>query len=784
MRPNLAQDALPPKNRPGAPSVGFNNKRLRRLVRAVCANVPWKYIPTVMEEKEDGFTPKLSTCREYFLKITNMPPGKVANLEDKDAQRGRQIRMFDRLRATRTPSILVETPDSVKDAKASPGIIDTANESSEDLIQGQPGNKMKMAETSTSPDNKESIIISNADNDPAFKSSGTKRPNLYTNDSEGVGRFLHKYNDGRALSSLESIPAAFVPGHSSERPDEVGEGLALNTARNRPQKTIQEVENEMKLPPGSSDVWRWTRGSSIYSSSRPSTIKSSISSVLDEPLPSFGQDDTSGQLSLIPVLFQLFEKSRPDAQITSDLRTLLLQAGDAAARALVNTRNESRKLPLEFAIERGLYGACRELLQFGADVGKRSSNGTSLSKFALRTQRDAAEDLPKYSAVGLCYKLLMDYSTAPNAKTIKRRARQGSIAKRDSLSSIPESFTNPRPAPLPPVSHQHFSSNSTGATTIQLNLPENRSFNPTAGYRPPVERQQKGVSKLINHFDTLGSNEGSSSSGSEARIHRQPDNEDNVWVSPHTRSPVQTFDSNMMSSALNDSATIHSSYRPLAYNPVHPLQTGKYLELNGQVVIAFPVQAQVSDLPRLNTYTQFLYPSAAANSWILGPPFDALYMATYQATGQEDSLPPHQFQSLGIDDQNNIAYRDQGYNAQANFSEQDLNMLGSWAVAQEDRLSTCYPQVPVTKVSVTNGRNDIIYENQGYNPQDYTFPQGQQQQGPSHPLVGEATRNTPADSTFSYSDYLLTSRVPIQDEREDLGFDFDFEFDNLNNKVA
>ncbi|KFZ12209.1 hypothetical protein V502_07218 [Pseudogymnoascus sp. VKM F-4520 (FW-2644)] len=640
-----------------------------------------------------------------------MPPGKVSNLEDKDAQRGRYMRMFNRKQATGTTSILVETPESFKGAQTSLDIIGNANESAEDIVQDQ------ISKASRSPDNKESIIINNGDNDPTFEASGTKRLNQSADDGEGADRFLHKKpNDGRVLSSLDSIPAAFVPGPSLEqsRSDEVGEGPEPNTAHSRPRKTAQDVEREMKVPPGFSDIWRYTWGSSIYSVGRPSTTKSSISLVLDEHLPNFGQDATSGQLSSMATLFQLFEKFRPDAQIKSDLRTLLLQAGDAAARVLVNTRNKSQKLPLEFTIERGLYGACRELLKFGADFGKRSSTGTSLSKLALRIQRDAAEDLPKYTAVGLCHKLLVDYSTVPNAKTTKRRARQGSIAKRDSLTSIQESFTNPRPAPSPPVSHQQFSSNSTGATTAQLKLLENWFPDPTPSYRPPVERQRKGVSQLIDHFE---SNEGPSSLGFEAGSHRQPNNEGNVWVSPLTRSP----------GALNDPATTHYSHGSLAHNPVHAPQAGKYLALaNGQVVLAFPVQAQVSDLQRLNSFPQFLHPSGTANSWILGPPIDALKMETFQAKSQEEFLPPHRSQSLVTNDRNNTVYRDQGYNPQTNISVLDLNMPTSQATSQEELLPPHH-----FRSLVTNDGNNAVYRDQGYNPQtnisllDHNMPTSQ-----------------------------------------------------------
>ncbi|KAL5353259.1 hypothetical protein ACLOAV_001295 [Pseudogymnoascus australis] len=290
-----------------------------------------------------------------------------------------------------------------------------------------------------------------------------------------------------------------------------------SSGKKRPNPSYYDIEGVDRFPHKKPDD-----GRSLYS--------------LDEQLPNFGQDDTSGQLSSsIALLFQLFENSRPDAQIKSDLRTLLQHAGDVAARILVNARNNSGKLPLEFTIERGLYGTCRELLDFGADVSKRSSTGKSLPKLARRIQRRTAEDIPEYYAVGICHQLLMDYSTAPNAKTIERRKKLGSIAKRDkrdSLASIKESFTYPPPsAPLPPVSHRHFSWESSRAATTQLNLPENCSFDPPPNYRPPIERQRNGVSQLVNHFDALGSNKGYSSLSLEAEIYRQPGDEDNApWM--------------------------------------------------------------------------------------------------------------------------------------------------------------------------------------------------------------------------------------------------------------
>lgn len=86
---------------------------------------------------------------------------------------------------------------------------------------------------------------------------------------------------------------------------------------------------------------------------------------------------------------------------------------------------------------------------------------------------------------------------------------------------------------------------------------------------------------------------------------------------------------------LHPSGTSNSWLHETLQSPLH----GLYMVLpDGQIVMVFPVPAQVSDLPRLRLCKPVLHPSGTPNFWIAGTYIDVIDMLIPQATDLE-SLP-------------------------------------------------------------------------------------------------------------------------------------------------
>jgi hypothetical protein len=89
-----------------------------------------------------------------------------------------------------------------------------------------------------------------------------------------------------------------------------------------------------------------------------------------------------------------------DEQVAARLRQLLKGCG-AKAQSVVNVRNNRREIPLEVALSLGNVPACEVLLEFGADVWSRTSDGKSLSEFGRIAQANTSHS-PTYIAIGAC----------------------------------------------------------------------------------------------------------------------------------------------------------------------------------------------------------------------------------------------------------------------------------------------------------------------------------------------------------------------------------------------
>ncbi|OBT42033.1 hypothetical protein VE00_07425 [Pseudogymnoascus sp. WSF 3629] len=636
------------KHRTGAPSIDFDNKRMRRMFRAICAGVPWKYIPVMMKEEPsetnpNGFRPGLSSCRTYWNKAIGLSPGKVLRLGDKNIQRALNIRTFERLVATQaawTPLALssisfsntetnLDMVDNTKQVAHTSHIRTPSNISShsqahsfapsssilavpalDGIIQSQRANELDKTQAFGNPlDTSYSPSTNDGNNDPTpqLDRSHVKRSNPYANDDEDTDRLLRKMlNNTKGPSSLAPIPTSPVlaPTLDQSRPGMFVEGPRPRPVNNRREKTVQDVEKAMDLPPGCSLTWRNTNSSIDSSTSSTTRSGKSCFSLILDPLAFANQDDASVQPSLVTELFGQFEKFGSDNEIALGLRSLLQAAGDTA-HILANTRNHSQMLPLELTIRRGLFESCRELLDYGADVGKTASTGIKMRKFTKGAQKAAADDPVSFYAIGICYKLVTTYSKPPTVKIPNPRPMQASAAKLE--RSI---LVKPRP----------MTSNLKGIASESPHMSENGRNRYITAHMPVAQDRP---------CDNLEPNKGSPYLTFHAHAHGQLYNEDYLPQWPETESPLTSFDG-VVSDALA-STTLHASDGSITHDNVRSPLYGWHMVLpDGQIGVAFPYKAKVSHLPMLNSSVPVLHPSGTSNSWLHGTvqsPLHGSYMA-------------------------------------------------------------------------------------------------------------------------------------------------------------
>lgn len=463
-------------------------------------------------------------------------------------------------------------------------------------IQSQRANESGKTQAFGNPlDNNDSPSTNDGNNDPTpqLHRSYVKRSNPYGSDRDDGKRLLRKtLNDTKGPSSLAHVSTSPVlaPTLDQSRPGMFVEGPRPRPVNNRREETVQDVERAMNLPPGCSLTWRNTN-SSIDSSTSSTTRsgKSSFSLILD-PLDFSGQDDASVQPSLVTELFEQFEKFGNDKEIALGLRSLLQAAGDTA-HILANKRNRSQMLPLELTIKRGLFESCRELLDYGADVGKTASTGIKMRKFTKGAQKAAADDPVSFYAIGICYKLVTTYSKPPTIKIPNPRPMQASAAKLErSILVKPRPMTSNLKA-IASESPYVFGNERNRHITASV---------PVAPDRP---------------CNILETNKGSSSSKSHARAHGRLCNKDNVPQWPKSGFPATSFDG-VVSDALAPT-TLHASDGSITHDNVRSPLFGWHMVLpDGRIGVAFPYKAKVSHLPMLNSSVPVLHPSGTSNSWL------------------------------------------------------------------------------------------------------------------------------------------------------------------------
>lgn len=242
--------------------------------------------------------------------------------------------------------------------------------------------------------------------------------------------------------------------------------------------TVAEVEDEMKAPRGFISFIRYGLTKSRLSvqsmlsasgtiRSRFSSRRSSRYSTMATELPgdanpflyegymSSRDQSISAIQPLQPVKYgggrqetNLFLELRlagtTDDHVAGRLKNLLRDIDPAKARAIANMRNESGETALEVALALGNVPACKALLDAGADVRARASNGKSLSKFGRIAQSEAHNNA-HYIAIGSCRNVILSHvepqkgnksQKASNAKTNTTPRRRVQIATNSRLAQV------------------------------------------------------------------------------------------------------------------------------------------------------------------------------------------------------------------------------------------------------------------------------------------------------------------------------------------------------------
>lgn len=236
--------------------------------------------------------------------------------------------------------------------------------------------------------------------------------------------------------------------------------------------TVAEVEDEMKAPRGFIGFIKYGLTKSRLSiqsmvsasgtirsrfSSRRSSWRSSVPghleglpedsnpfpyasylSIPDQPPPSVIQPtppiDYQGGRRSTSLFFELRLAGATDNEVARRLKILLQDLGLTKAGNLTRIRNNSGETALEVALGLGNLPACRVLLDFGADVYARTSNGKSLSEFG-RTAQSQANSNTLYIAIGACRNAILSHS--------QPRKRGKKAGKPDKGNPVPDGDTRP-----------------------------------------------------------------------------------------------------------------------------------------------------------------------------------------------------------------------------------------------------------------------------------------------------------------------------------------------------
>jgi hypothetical protein len=216
------------------------------------------------------------------------------------------------------------------------------------------------------------------------------------------------------------------------------------------QMTLDEVEDEMKAPRGFINFIKYGLTKSRLSvqsmisasgtirsrfssrrSSQQSTMVSdpqedthpfcyaSYMSIREEPPSIHPPQSYEGGRQATSLFLELRLAGATDENVARRLKELLQDIGPAKARKVVNAQNDSGETALEVALALGNVPACEVLLDAGADVYARTSDGKSLSEFGRMAQSEANNN-SQYIAIGACRNAILSHSRPEKSSKFKK----------------------------------------------------------------------------------------------------------------------------------------------------------------------------------------------------------------------------------------------------------------------------------------------------------------------------------------------------------------------------
>jgi hypothetical protein len=343
-----------------------------------------------------------------------------------------------------------------------------------------------------------------------------------------------------------------------------------------------------------------------------------------------------------------------DNDVAVRLRQLLQGCGPRA-RSVVNERNSRREIPLEVALSLGNVPACEVLLQFGADVRSRTSDGKSLSEFGRIAQGNTSHS-PTYIAIGACRNRILEHPREGEGK--KRPWKTEKTERNADISSTAEqdlerashntasgfSSTSAGPPSSQHVEHRSRSGGSLSSTSVNHNSTHFYTSNPLsrsgpvsktdlssqviAGYQPSMSSRPSisshraptpDVSNLVNYYNSVSQH--------------QPQQTPQITYSPEgQRPPTQLWNSCFgpeWPTGLPALTPLGGGPATLDMSPGFDNNTGRFgLLLDGRMASILPSGGNMA-------------PSAAVRS----PTYAPLINTSHRAGGFFEMIGPGQFQA-------------------------------------------------------------------------------------------------------------------------------------------
>ncbi|PVH87530.1 hypothetical protein DL98DRAFT_649172 [Cadophora sp. DSE1049] len=204
--------------------------------------------------------------------------------------------------------------------------------------------------------------------------------------------------------------------------------------------TVDDIEDEMKAPRGFVAFIKWGLTKSRLSitsmvSSAPSSRQSlsefkspedatpfhynSYMSSRRQPFSTRRNPTDQGGRMETSIFLELRMAGASDNDVAARLKELLHDIGTEKAQILTNARNNTGETPLEVSLALGNVPACKVLLDSGADVHARTSDGKSLSEFGSKVQKETNNNA-QYVAIGTCRNAIFSHANPRKTKKVRK----------------------------------------------------------------------------------------------------------------------------------------------------------------------------------------------------------------------------------------------------------------------------------------------------------------------------------------------------------------------------